>query len=150
MRRTTGAYMTVEATLIVPFVMYICIFVIYVGFFQYDRCIMRQDAYRAALQGSSIYRADNQAVYNAAFDMAKRITENKYIGTDCSFNIAVQGEVSVTMGGSITMPFRGLAALSGRADWTIEESMSSKCINPVFFIRSCRQLLPGKKEEKQN
>lgn len=132
MKNRVGAYMTVEATLIVPFVMYISIFLLYLGFFQYDRCLMRQDAYRAALYGSSIYRADNGEVYNAAYDKAEQITEEKYIGTDCSILVKVQNQVEVTLIGNC------------------EESMSSKCINPVFFIRSCRQLLPEKTERKSN
>lgn len=130
MKKGVSAYMTVEATLIVPFVMYISIFLLYLGFFQYDRCLMRQDAYRAALYGSSIYRVDNGKVYNAAFDKAEQLAEGKYIGTDCSVSVKVQNKVEVTLiGGS-------------------RESMSSKCINPVFFIRSCRQLSPEKTERK--
>lgn len=132
MKKEVGAYMTVEATLIVPFVMYISIFLLYLGFFQYDRCLIRQDAYRAALYGSSIYRGDNGKVYNVAFDRAEQITEEKYIGADCSVTVKVQNQVEVTLVGSSA------------------ESMSSKCINPVFFIRSCRQLLPEKAERKSH
>lgn len=144
-----GAYMTVEATLIVPIVMYVCIFVIYAGFFQYDRCLMRQDAYRAALRGSSIYRANNQEVYNETFAVAENMVADKYIATKSSYEIAVQGSVSVVMKGCVNMPFRGLATLVGNSEWQIEETMSSKCINPVFFIRSCRQLLPEKENEEK-
>lgn len=132
MKKEVSAYMTVEATLIVPFVMYISIFLLYLGFFQYDRCLLRQDAYRAALYGSSIYRTDNGEVYNAAFDRAKQLTEGKYIGADCSITVKVQNQVEVTLTGNSV------------------ESGSSKCINPVFFIRSCRQLLPEKTERKSH
>ncbi len=132
MKKEVGAYMTVEATLIVPFVMYISLCLLYLGFFQYNRCLMRQDAYRAALHGSSIYRTDNGMVYNAAFDRAEQITDGKYIGADCSIMVRVDNQVEVTLEGSSL------------------ESMSSKCINPVFFIRSCRQLLPEKEERKLN
>lgn len=133
-------YFTVEATLIMPIVLYVCFFIIYTGFYWYDRCLMRQDAYRAALAGSSIYRDDNQIVYNKAADTIARLTENKYIATDCTIVITVQSKVNVTISGRIAMPFRGLAGLLGKEEWEISENVESKCINPVIFIRMCRVL----------
>ena len=144
MRKWTAAYMTLEATLIIPFVMCICVAIIYVGFYQYDRCLMRQDAYRAALFGSSIYRADNGEVYNAAYDKVSAESEGKYVGTDSMFSIAVQGDIIVTMKGEVAMPFRLLPDFQGGLEWEIEEYGKSTCLNPVFFIRSCRQILPDR------
>ena len=104
-------YFTVEATLIMPIVLYVCVFIIYTGFYWYDRCLMRQDAYRAALAGSSIYRDDNQKVYNTVADTIARLAEDKYI-----------------------------ANLLGKEKWEISENEERTCINPVVFIRMCRML----------
>lgn len=136
--KCAGGYFTVEATLIMPIVLYVCLFIIYTGFFWYDRCLMRQDAYRAALAGSSIYRDDNQKVYNKVADTIARLTEDKYIAADYAVVITVQSKVNVTISGQIAMPFRGLAGLLGKEKWEIMESVESKCINPVIFIRMCR------------
>lgn len=136
MKKMKEAYMTVEATLMVPFVMYLTVFVIYIGFYQYDRCLMRQDAYRIALAGSSLYRTDNTEVYNRAFEKATQETADKYIITDCGFSLKVQRDVEVT--------------LEGQSGWDIEECMYSRCINPVFFIRSVRQILPDSQTTDDN
>lgn len=136
MKKMKEAYMTVEATLMVPFVMYLTVFVIYIGFYQYDRCLMRQDAYRIALAGSSLYRTDNTEVYNRAFEKATQETVDKYIITDCEFSLKVQRDVEVT--------------LEGQSGWDIEECMYSRCINPVFFIRSARQILPDSQTTDEN
>jgi len=149
MKKCVPAYMTLEATLIVPLVMYICVSVIYVGFYQYDRCLMRQDAYRAALLGSSIYRADNHEVYNAAYEKMATESERKYVGTDSEFSVIVQKDVVVTVKGEVSMPFYVLADLEEDSGWGIEEYGRSSCLNPVFFIRSCRQILQ-EKETKEN
>lgn len=133
-------YFTVEATLIMPIVLYVCVFIIYTGFYWYDRCLMKQDAYRAALAGSSIYRDDNQKVYNTVADTIARLAEDKYIATDYTIVITVQSKVNVTISGQIAMPFRGLAKLLGKEKWEILENAESKCINPVVFIRMCRML----------
>lgn len=138
--RCTEGYFTVEATLIMPIVLYVCIFIIYTGFYLYDKCLMKQDAYRAALAGSRIYRDDNQKVYNAAADAIVNFAEGKYVATDYTAVITVQSKVKVTVSGQITMPFYGLAKLAGKEKWEISESAESKCINPVIFIRMCRTL----------
>ena len=145
--KNTGGYLTVEAALIMPIVFYVCIFIIYSGFFLYDRCVMKQDAYRAVLRASSIYRQDGQEVYNAAWDMLESLTTNKYIATDCEYEVAVQRRVHVTIRGEIQVPFHGLAELTGASGWYIEETVESKCLNPVMFIRMCRQLIAAPEEE---
>ena len=134
------AYFTVEAVLVFPLALYICIFIIYSGFYIYDRCVIGQDAYRAALRGSSIYRQDNREVYNAAEDTLKMLMSDKYIAAECSYVIKVQQDADITTEGSTVMPFRGLALLTGQEDWHIKETAKSRCLNPVFFIRMCRQL----------
>lgn len=134
------AYFTVEAVLVFPMVLYVCVFIIYSGFYIYDRCVMRQDAYRAALRGSSLYRQDKQEVYNAAEDTLRMLMQEKYIAVECNFTVKVQQEVSITVAGSTAMPFHGLKLLTGTEDWYMEETAQSKCINPVFFIRMCRQI----------
>lgn len=136
----TEGYFTVEATLIMPIVLYVCFFIIYTGFYWYDKCLMKQDAYRAALAGSSIYRDDNQKVYNTVADTIARLAEDKYIATDYTVAITVQSKVNVTISGQIAMPFHGLAKLLGKEKWEISEKVESKCINPVVFIRMCRML----------
>lgn len=133
-------YFTVEATLIMPLVLYVCFFIIYTGFYWYDRCLMQQNAYRAALAGSSIYRDDNQIVYNTAADTIAELSQGKYIAADYMSNVTVQSRVSVTIRGQVRIPFRGLAGLVGKENWEIAESVESQCINPVIFIRTCRML----------
>lgn len=145
LHRGWEAYFTVEAVLIFPMALYICIFIIYSGFYIYDRCVISQDAYRAALRGSSLYKQDNNEVYDAAEGTLKTLMTDKYIAAECTFMIKVKQEVNITVEGSTVMPFRGLSLLTGREDWHIKEEAKSKCINPVFFIRMCRQLENTKK-----
>ena len=132
--------MTLEASLIMPLVLYVCIFIIYAGFYQYDRCIMQQDIYRAALRGSSLYGADQSEKYRAAADMMSDLTKDNYIAAEYRYEISVRKSVSIFMEGRIRMPFRGLAELTGARAWGIEETAESGFPDPVFFIRTCHQL----------
>ena len=145
--RNPGGYLTVEASLIMPIVFYVCVFIIYSGFFLYDRCVMKQDAYRAVLKASSIYRQDSQEVYNTAWDMLRNLTDQKYVAADCQYEVAVQRKVKVTVTGRIQMPFRGLEKMTDVSLWNIEETAESKCLNPVLWIRMCRQIIAAAREE---
>ena len=57
-----NAYMTVEAALLFPFVIGSILFVIYMLFFQYDRCLLDQDMGAMALWGSTIQNSDTEAL----------------------------------------------------------------------------------------
>ncbi len=143
-RKGWDAYFTVETVLVFPFALYVCIFILYSGFYLYDRCVAQQDAYRAALRGSSLYREDMQEVYNAAEDAMLEHMQNKYIASDCVFSIRAHQGIKVVIEGDTEMPFRGLELFAGTGEWHIKAQAESKCINPVFVIRTCRQLMKAK------
>ena len=132
--------MTVEACLVLPVVFYVCIFIIYVGFYQYDRCVISQDAYSAALTGSSVYTDDNQKVYNTIWEELEEKNTDKYIGVDYSYQIEVKDSATVIARITIEIPFPVLKKMTGKENWVIEERVESKCLNPVFFIRACRRI----------
>lgn len=138
--RKQNGYMTLEASLIMPFVLYICLFIIYIGFFLYDRCIFMQDCYRIALRGSSVYRDNNQDVYNAAYAYLNKITPGKYITNNYEFNISVEKEITVNASGEYIKPLLKMLWMEGNKTWTINSEEESKCINPTIIIRLCREL----------
>ena len=45
-----NGYMTLEASFIVPWVFFIIVWIIYLGYFEYDRCLLFQDNYSLATQ----------------------------------------------------------------------------------------------------
>ena len=73
----TGGYFTVEAALLLPFVMMSIVFMIFLSFYCYDRCILEQCAYAAALRGSSNCFENTQEAYEEAVDAAESLIEKK-------------------------------------------------------------------------
>lgn len=51
-KKKIGAYMTLEAAFIIPWVVFILVWLIYLGYFEYNRCIVFQDNYMIASQAS--------------------------------------------------------------------------------------------------
>ena len=75
-KRTTG-YFTVEAALLMPFVMMSIVLMIFLSFYCYDRCQLEQCAYEAALRGSSNRFDNTQAAYEEAQRAAEMLIEKK-------------------------------------------------------------------------
>ncbi len=75
-KRTTG-YFTVEAALLLPFVMMSIVFMIFLSFYCYDRCILEQCAYAAALRGSSNCFDNTQEAYEETVSAAEALIEKK-------------------------------------------------------------------------
>ena len=81
--------MTVEAAFIVPWVFFIMCWMIYMGYFQYDRCLAFQDNYAIASM-SAAYIAPMHEKQNRLNGYSQR-TKNKYIGVN---NVSTSGTVS--------------------------------------------------------
>lgn len=95
-RKTTG-YFTVEAALLLPFVIMVIVFMIFLSFYCYDRCILEQCAYAAALRGSSNRFADTQEAYEEAFSSAESLVEKKLFAVkNLKATVYVSG-ISVTV-----------------------------------------------------
>lgn len=146
-KRGGDGYMTVEASLIMPIVLLVICFVIYAGFYQHDRCIMEQAAYRAALRGSSLYGADKEEKYRAAEDTLKELTKDCFAAMNASYEIVMKDRLTITSEGTLKIPLSGLARLVGAGEWTAEKEIGSGLQDPVFFIRVCRRLELGEEKD---
>ena len=133
-------YMTVEASVIMPIVLIVCCFIIYTGFYQYDRCVSEQDAYRAALRGADLYGADKEEKYRAVVKTLEELAADHYAAAHCSYEVSVKDKMYVKMKGTVRIPLRGLARMVGTDLWDIEKEVESRMTDPVFFIRSCKML----------
>lgn len=134
-----SGYLTVEATIIVSIVLYACMFLIFMGLYKYDRCVMEQDIYRAALWSSSLYGANQSEKYRAAADLLAEMTEDGYLAVEERHEIRVRNSVEIVAEGSMSIPLFGETGFTGRAE--------SKCLDPSFFIRTCHQLGIHRKDE---
>ncbi|MBP3737274.1 MAG: hypothetical protein J6I56_09680 [Lachnospiraceae bacterium] len=121
------AYMTVEASFVIPFVLFLFAGLIRLAFFQYDRCAYDQDAYIACFR-ESLRKEDGAG----AAELGKRAQEQfggKYLmaGTP-SMTATEQGRWLILDG-------RGSAA-----GWGTLFSARAKRIDPPAGIRRYRRL----------
>ncbi|MCI8355321.1 MAG: pilus assembly protein [Lachnospiraceae bacterium] len=79
MNKNWNGYMTVEASFLMPMVLFLYLLIILCGFFLYNRCIISQDNYLLAFRGSRFTEAsDNygEVIYG---DMDKKEVDETYI-----------------------------------------------------------------------
>lgn len=130
--------MSVEASFLMPWVIFLFIFLIYSGFYLYDKCVLFQDAYSLCFRGS-VQKEKDEALEYVNGHMSERFGK-KYFGTG-----GVEGEVKldgneVTVIGScrVKNPIVNFFTISGENGWNIQTQAKARITNPVKIIRKCR------------
>ncbi len=137
-RKKAGGYMTVEATFIVTWTIFLFVFLIYLAFYSYDKCVLFQDAYAVCFRGSIQKREENVVPYISAH--MKEQFGGKYFATsevrgsaDRNGNYAdVIGECRVNV------PIRTDFTMYGQQGWQIRTQARAQIINPTHIIRKSR------------
>ena len=135
-------YFTVEAALIMPFVLAVILLVTYMWFFKYDRCLMEQDF--AWITVRSIMARDKASGERVEYaeKLIKQLYTKEYFAWKWGASSASidKGELTVEVSGQLTFPFSGLAFWDGGNTWKAERSYTGGVISPMFGIRTYRKL----------
>lgn len=144
MRQENG-YFTVEAALVLPIVISVFVLLIYLIFFQYNRCLLEQDAGALALKGCTVQEEEKDLLMQKLRQYESGINLNKYMmWNQESMDIVLkQDKVKVTGNGELKFPFYNLYQ---RVDdiWHTSVSFENHRVDPVGFIRMYRKITGGK------
>lgn len=144
--RRIGAYFTVEAAMVLTMVIGILVFLVYLMFFQYDRCLTDQDVGALALKGCSLQAENKEELLQKLENYAAQIDTDKYIAWNHEkINITLkENKVRVEQTGSLRFPFGGFGLKSVNSVWETESGFENRCISPVSFLRNYRKIQGGK------
>lgn len=130
--------MTLEASLIITWTVFLFVLLIYLSFYSYDKCVLFQDAYTVCFRGS-IQKQEGQVVPYINAHMQKQFGK-KYFGVG-----KVRGTVdrdgsttSVTGECQVKVPIRQFFTMHDRAGWKIRTRAKAQIINPTKMIRRSR------------
>lgn len=137
-RRALKGYMTLEASLIMPWVVFLFIFLIYMSFYLYDKCVLFQDSYSLCLRGS-VQKEDDGAVKYVNAHMAEKFG-SKYFGVGKVIGSVKQSGKEIRVEGecNVKIPFDNFLTFSREKGWHIKTEASAQIINPTDIIRKCR------------
>ncbi|MCM1087962.1 MAG: pilus assembly protein [Muribaculaceae bacterium] len=137
-KKTVKGYMTIEAAFIVPWVIFLIVFLIYVSFYFYDKCVLFQDAYTVCFRGS-IQKEEGSAAAYVQNHLSEQFGR-KYFGVGSVYGEVERSGKSLKVSGrcSIKIPFRVFKDGKGNGEWEIQTEAKAQIINPTKVIRRCR------------
>ena len=140
-KKEEQAYMTVEASLVLPTIIGGIIFILYLGIFLYNYCTINQTAYIAALRGSQIKNVSTDEMDNYVKKqidelLFQNILAREEVKKEVSTSI---GKVTVKMSTDVNIPFSDL--LSAKIHiWEIKTEGYANRVNPIEIIRGVRKI----------
>ncbi|MCM1262052.1 MAG: hypothetical protein NC313_04960 [Butyrivibrio sp.] len=135
---SVNAYMTLEASFIMPWVILICVFLIYISFYSYDKCVLFQDSYTVCMRGS-IQKEEGAAVEYINSNMSGQFGRKYFCVDGIEASAEQHGkEVKVYAECSVRMPFKHFLTMFGNDGWHIRTEAKAWEINPTKLIRGFR------------
>lgn len=140
MKYGVNGYFTLEAAFILSLVFWIILLIIFLAFYQYNRCLLTQDTYRIALRGSQLKKTSEQDIKLKIQDEITNWYYEKYVA--CLWkNPQVEitsKKVSISNYAEVLCPTIPQGLVSDNKLWKIDIEKNSKRTNPVNIIRNCR------------
>lgn len=62
LKHSCRGYFTIEATLVVPVILFVMLWIVYVGCYQYNRCFLTQELYKIVIDESANSYLSNQEI----------------------------------------------------------------------------------------
>lgn len=130
-KKEIAAFITVEYTLLLPILIMMYGFLIYMGLFMYNRCILQTNAY--LLNTESVESIEKNGILKI-----QEIEEQKILlAENVSFQIGMQqGKMHIKGAASMSNPF--YKAGIGKEYWELSVYSESDVINPVNILRLCK------------
>lgn len=137
-----NAYFTLEACLIMPFVFGVIVFIMYVGFYSYNKCLLRQDTYRLLIRGGQVKNASNEEVINKIKEEESRWYYDKYV--ICLWEDKIirveRDSINISNNGRMKVSIPFVEEIVGDNVWKMSIDAKANRIHPIDTIRSCRKV----------
>lgn len=136
-----NAYMTVEASMIMPLVLAVIVILIFGSFYLYNRCVATQDAYLLCMKEAQHKDAENTRDASRVTAAQAGQFGSKYIGISSITGTAAYSRNHVTYKGTAVVgPGVSIVRLILPTDrWDLHFSGSSEVRDAAYRIRNTRR-----------
>lgn len=144
MKKRKNAYFTVEAAMVMPIVVFVIVWLLYLALFQYNRCLMEQDVGWLALKGCSLQETDKDALMQKLWYYADQTEDDKYVMwnmEDVQITLKA-GNIMIMRSGELYFPFADWMR-NTEEYWNATATYKNQRVNPVDFIRMHRKVTGG-------
>lgn len=150
-RKVLPGYMTLEATFILLLTFTVILFLFYAGIYQYDKCVIKQNAYIAVLRGSREYAGNADRVLALSKENFEELSKDSYVGLAYDFHVeyagSIQRKAELSLSGHMEVPVKAYENLFPTGGWDIQETVESGCRDPVYLLRFCRRIIRKKQSQ---
>ena len=142
-RNAVGGYLTLEATCLMPIILFCLLFILYMGFWEYDKCLTEQDIFTAMLRGSNEKELSNEELNHEL--AVNTFAENKYLNLwNVQEKIAVSKDsISFEWNGSVKTILDGSQVFMEISTFALHGAYEVERYDPIGFIRNCRKVEHG-------
>ncbi len=138
-KREIPAYMTVEASFIIPLTIVCFIIIIFFTFFLYDHMVVYQSCYLSALRGSQLKNTTDDAVEEYVRGELKKLQDNLIYQPDTDNDVRV-GPLGITVRSGLNMKNKVYRFdLYREKDISGQREVSVNRIDPVDYIRNAQR-----------
>ena len=136
--KKTGGYFSVEASMIIPLVIFLFSFLLYLTFYLYNRCVVSQDVYLLAFRGSLCCGSSPDEAEKYVTEQTPEQFGRKYIGIKSLIGTVdadrkwVEVQAEGIMSPSFTQP------LLPQSMWHFQAKSKAERICPAECIRKVR------------
>ena len=140
-KKERSAYLTMEASLVIPIILGGIIFILYIGFYLYNFAIINQVAYIAALRGSQMKQASSSQVKNYVEEQVDELLSHQILAReDIEKEVNVSaGKIKVKIYTSMNPLFAKLMPLQ-EENWEISGEAQVSRVKPIEIIRGVRKI----------
>lgn len=129
------AYFTVEAAILYPVVLGVVLLMMYLLFFQYDRCLLEQDMGRAAVRSGGRWMQKKEELNRQLQEKELLFDTEKYIAWESELPAwkLERSQVEVEQTGRMPYPFSAIAGVPRY--WSVKASFRVNRDSPVDILR---------------
>lgn len=135
-KKLNGSY-SIEAGLLMPFIIFIIVSIIYLTFFLYDECLMQQTAYLAGLR-TSYSQGSEEDYVQEALEYGKKRQEELLAAEGVDIRASAErNKIILRCEGRVATPFGGRFFKNA---WSFKVEQRAERSRPVQLIRNCRKI----------
>ncbi len=137
-KRGIGGFVTIEYTLLLPVLLIVYTFLIGIGLYQYNQCLLDTNVYLLAGKGADLYGISSDEQVKRLQQLEGRLYYDKYFLAE---NIATMYQIRgnhITISGSAEMSNPLAAFQIGEEKWQLYTECTVNLINPAETLRLCK------------
>ena len=137
-KKEVDGFVTIEYTLLIPVLLVLYTFLVYIGMYQYNQCLLRTNVYILGTEGVHFMNVEASSKAAMLQEIEDQLYYDKYLlAEELQTDYSVRGNhIEICGSGKMTNPFAVLSL--GEDDWELNASCEVETISSAETLRLCK------------